>query len=891
MLKPLSRDQTRRESAPLAKLGRVLRVFTLVTGLCLPKAFAQTGADAAEQATKAAPEQDEVPPLTGGAPEPQVEAEADPSDAEPEADPGDAEPEAPRVEIPPTDLEAAEGLVIQAVEITGLRRVSPEDVGTYLKSKAGSQLDPDVLRRDVKELWRSGFFDDIEVDLRRLSDRVMLRFHVKERATVRVVEFEGNKEIKGDDLAEAIEVKKDSVLNRPALRRAIQKIRDKYAEKGYFLAEATSEVIAEKDNQVTVRFTITENAEVSVKRVTFIGNESISTDELRGVMFTGNPGLLSFGAGGPFRQDAFERDIAMISAMYYDRGFLQVSVNTPRIMLTPDKSGIEVSITINEGPRFKIRQLRVFEQAPDGSEEPNPLLNHRAMRSMIRAESGDYFNRAALLDDLSHIRSIYRDKGYANVSAEPRPMVDPDTLEVDLIVPIARGPLVYIERIEIRGNTKTRDKVLRREFEIAEGDKYSETSIERSKRRVTALGFFERVDLSTEQGSTPDRLVIYVDVTEKPTGTFQVGAGFSSIESFLASAQVQQANLFGNGQNLALMAQISGIRRQVSLRLIEPYFLDSKFSLSASVFDTLQSYIDFRQRSQGGNFTLGYPLINPEVAVSLSYNLTYDQADTQPGNSFLFVGSQARISAFSQLPLANLFNAGITSSIRPAITFDNRDNRLFPTSGVYLNYGVEWALKEFGSQNQYVRHRYTGRFYVPVWKGIVLKLNTEAGLVTSPSREGVPIFARFFLGGIQDVRGFYFRSLGPRMPLTETTDPNSAPYANGARIGGNLMYYQNLELEFPLFEAVGLKGVVFTDLGNAWNLEGNYCDAAGGATRYMEVSPCFTAESLLHMRTSWGFGFRWFSPMGPLRFEWGFPFAPLPFEEKMRFEFTIGNFF
>src|SRR5690606_8261646 len=233
-----------------------------------------------------------------------------------------------------------------------------------------------------------------------------------------------------------------------------------------------------------------------------------------------------------------------------------------------------------------------------------------------------------------------------------------------------------------------------------------------------------------------------------------------------------------------------------------------------------------------------------------------------PGNSFLFVGSQARISAFSQLPLANLFNAGITSSIRPAITYDNRDNRLFPTSGVYLNYGVEWALREFGSQNQYVRHRYTGRFYVPVWKGIVLKLNTEAGLVTSPSREGVPIFARFFLGGIQDVRGFFFRSLGPRMPLTETTDPNSAPYANGARIGGNLMYYQNLELEFPLFEAVGLKGVVFTDLGNAWNLEGNYCDAAGGATRYMEVSPCFTAESLLHMRTSWGFGFRWFSPMG-----------------------------
>jgi outer membrane protein insertion porin family len=250
-----------------------------------------------------------------------------------------------------------------------------------------------------------------------------------------------------------------------------------------------------------------------------------------------------------------------------------------------------------------------------------------------------------------------------------------------------------------------------------------------------------------------------------------------------------------------------------------------------------------------------------------------------------------RTGAFSQLPLANLFNDGFTSSLRPGVSYDTRDNRLFPTSGVYLSLSSEWALKEFGSQNHFVRNRWAGRFYVPVWKTLVLKLNTNAGMVTSPDEEGVPIFARFALGGILDLRGFRYRTVGPRMPLTRTTDPNSSPIPNGENIGGNLMYYQNLELELPIFEEVGLKAVLFTDLGNAWNLEGNYCEAAGGANLYDAISPCFTAKDLLNMRTSWGFGFRWHSPMGPLRFEWGFPFKPLPYEEPMVFQFTIGNFF
>ncbi len=678
------------------------------------------------------------------------------------------------------------------------------------------------------------------------------------------------------------------MLSQPAIRRSVQKIRDMYAEKGYFLAEAESSTIPMRDGEVEVKFKITEHDQVSVRRVTFIGNEHVSSEELRSLMFTGNAGFFLFGSGGPFRQDAFERDVAVLSALYYDRGFLTVSIGTPRIMLTPDRSGIEVSITIDEGPRYRIRQLRVYERGADGK-EVDPIGGRRNLRMMVRAKSGDWFNRAEVLEDLQAVRTLYRDHGYANVDATPQTNLDPVNHEVDVVVPVERGPLVHFERIEVRGNTKTRDKVIRRELEITEGDTFSETKLERSRKRINALGYFERVDVSTEQGSSPEKMNVYIEVGERPTGTFQVGAGFSSIENFILTAQVQQANLFGNGQSLSLQIQWSGLRQLANIRFFEPYLLDSPFSASIDLYDQLRAYVDFSQSSIGGALTIGYPLIEPELYAYLTYTAEQDKVSTQQTATLL--GTSTRISVFRSLPLANLFNDGFTSSIRPSLTYDTRDNRLFPTSGIYITGSTEFASSALGSENQFVRNRLTGRFYYPLGKGFVLKLNTEFGLVTSPSSQGVPIFARFFLGGIFDVRGFLYRSIGPRLGLTSSTDPNSIPIPNGAPIGGNMQYYQNLELEFPIVDAVGLRGVVFTDAGNAWNLEQNYCKASE-AIRYAAINPCFNGwDSLTTLRTSWGFGFRWFSPLGPLRFEWGFPFKPLPYEQSSVFEFTIGNFF
>lgn len=802
----------------------------------------------------------------------------------------------PVVNIPQSEAERAEGLPIARIDIAGNRRVSNEDVLSFLRERPGHLFKVDNLASDVRALWDSGFFDDIEVDMTRTDRGIILRFLVRERPNIKAVEFEGNSEIENDKLQEAIEIKANTILSVPAVRRSVQKIKDAYAEKGFFLADVESQIEPQRDNEVIVRFKITEHAPVTVRRITFVGNYTVPDDELRAVMQTGQGGLFSFGSGGPYRQDIFERDVLMLNALYYDKGYMNVVIGTPRVMLTPDREGIEITLLIHEGPRFKIRQLKVYERDAEGR-EVEPLGGRRALRQLVRAKSGDYFNRAELVKDLGAVRTLYRDAGYANVEAEPETELDPVRREVDIIIPIRRGPLVHIERIEIKGNTKTRDKVLRREMEIEEAQLFSETKIEDSKRRIVALGYFERVDVSTEQGSTPDTINVNFEITERPTGTFQVGAGFSSIENFIATAQIQQANLFGNGQSLALQAQISGLRQLVSIRFFEPYFFDSDWSTSVELYDNLLVFPDFARRTYGGSLTFGYALVQPWLRIGMTFTAQHDAVDTNQVNTF-FGTTSGFVSVFQRLPLANLFNAGRTISFRPAITYDTRNNRLFPSSGVFLQASTELAASAFGSEIEFLRHELTGRFYYPLFgqgeqpgSGFILKMNNKVGVITSPLSEGVPIFARYFLGGILDVRGYRLRTLGPRLPLNAALDVNAPPIPNGANIGGNLQYYSNLEFEFPIIDKVGIRGVGFVDAGNAWNLEQQFCKTTPAPQFSSLVSPCFDTGSLTNLRWSTGMGIRWFSPLGPLRFEWGFPLNKLSYEESSVFEFTIGNFF
>lgn len=835
-------------------------------------------------------------------PEPQLEPQAPPeapAEGPPAAAPAEGEevepaeePEAeeeeeiappaeePTVLVPRT---VCEGRTIRAIEVTGNGRVSADDIRAGLKLRPGMPCTDAEVARDARALWDLGYFDDLIFRAQVEGNQVVLAIEVKERPAIGKITFKGASEVDEEDIDEKVTLEVGAILSENDVRNQIPKIRDVYAEEGFFLAKVTYRLIAMPNNQVEVRFEIDEGPEVSVRRIQFIGNDHLPESDILQFMRTRPTGFFSFiSSNDTFKRDFFEEDVLRIQALYYDRGYLNVQVLPPRIELTPDRQQIDITVPIREGPRFRIGRLRVVEYTDEGAER-DPLGGRRVVRQMIDAQPGDWFSRTKLSEGIERITRHYRDASHAKVEVEPETQLETDRNVVHVTVAIRRGPECYIERIDIQGNDKTRDRVIRREIRVIEGEKYSQSKLELSKERITALGYFERVDMSESDGSTPDGLIITYEVKERATGTFQVGAGFSSIEQFILTAQVDQQNLFGHGQSLSLQAQISGIRQLIQVQFVEPYLGSSLWSLSVDAARTSNSFQAFTTRTTGGGISLGHPVFHRLLRLALRYSADYIEVGATTGG--FFTSSAQGAFAQQRTPLANTQLGGFTSALRLSLTWDSRDNRLFPTKGIYTSFSTEVADPYIGSERTFVRNRFFGRFYYPLLFGAVLRLNTEAGLITSRKPEGVPLYERFFLGGILSIRGYRFMGLGPFANIPSILDPNAANVAT--RIGGNAMLRMNLEIEFPILTAVGIKGVVFTDAGNVWNLEKQKCELPNEPRNDPSRRVCGFNE----LRQSWGFGVRWFSPMGPLRFEWGFPINRRDFDDRVRFEFTIGQFF
>jgi outer membrane protein insertion porin family len=844
----------------------------------------------------------------GGPPGPPQGMQGDPSQTQPTGSPSG--PRQSEDELPPRSAYEAPEVAPQSgechgprvvrVAFSGLQRVSPGDIRESVHTHEGDCYSREALSRDAHSLWDLGFFNDVQVAADPSDEGgVLVRFALSERPSIREVQIEGRDAVEEDKIREVIELREGSVLSESAVRRTAQRIRDLYAEKGYFLAEIRTEIRQHQgnENEADVIFHIRENAQVQVRSVSFVGNTNIAADELRAVMATQAGGFFSFlTSTGTYREEAFRNDIDLLHAAYYDRGYLNVEIENPRVALSSDRRYLDITVFVREGARYRLGRVHVLEI--DENDQPiEPLGGRRRVREMLHANPSDWFSRSVIGRDILALQTYYRDAGYATVEVTPDIQPHANDNVVDLGVRVRRGPLTHVRRIVIRGNQKTSDRVIRRELAIMEGDRYSETGYQDSRRRVMALGYFERVDLSTEPvPDHPDQIVVNVEVVERPTGTFQVGAGFSSVESFIATAQIQQLNLFGRGQSLTLQAQISALRQIFALRFVEPYLFDSNWSGAIDIYNTLRVYTDFTRQSTGGSLSAGYPLIGTyDLRLALTY--TGEAVSVVRRGSTALLGPGQQPSIFGNVPLANLFRNGFSSAIGASLVVDTRDNRLFPTNGIFARLGVDIADPYTGSYNiSYVRWSGFFRFYYPLFLGIVVKGNLTGGYISSRDPRGVPIAERYFLGGILDVRGYRLRTLGPRLPVARIEDPNADVVQNGVNIGGNLQMYYNLEIEFPILQQIGVRGVVFTDGGNVWNTEQQYCNGSAAATIDV-ISPCgaLNPRSLvvnpLAIRTSWGIGLRWFSPLGLLRFEWGFPFARLPFEEPSVFEFTIGNFF
>jgi outer membrane protein insertion porin family len=782
------------------------------------------------------------------------------------------------------ELTGADNLVgktIDQVQFRGNRKIEDDAIRLNLLSRKGAELDLAKVREDIRAMWKMGFFEDVDVEAELTPDgKVILTYAVKEKPSIRKILVSGNDELELDKINEVLDLKRDAILDVTKVKRNREKVQDLYVEKGFYLASVDYEVRPVNEAEVDVWYLVDERSKVEIRQVNFIGNSRVTDAELRTIVSTQKGGALSFlNDSGIYNEETFERDLLLITAYYYDRGHLNLKLGTPQIRLSRDKKYMYLSIPIDEGPVFSIGKI---EFKGDLIQKPAQF------DAMLQIKQGETFNRSKVGTDIVNLNNLYKDKGYAYVNVTPVTNVDVEKRIVDLTFDIEQGRKVYFERINIRGNSKTRDKVIRREMKIAEGELYNETNLEVSKRRVTALGFFEKVDVSTKRGTSDEFVEVNIEVAERPTGTFQIGAGFSSVENFIAQAQISQNNLFGRGQTLALQAQLSSLRQLFLLRFVEPYFLDTKWTFAFDLFNQSRAFGTFARNAAGGNLTWGYP-INFETRAFVTYKLESVGVSTGT-RGFSNLGAVSE--PIEAQAVANLFRGGVTSSIRGALSYDSRNNRLFPTEGWYHNAFVEVADKFSGSENVFVRYGGWARHYRPLFGPFVLKLNGEFGVTTSRDPLGVPITERYLIGGIFDVRGFRPRSLGPRLRVSQ---PGEVGQPLGTLpLGGNLQLIWNSEIEFPLFQRVGISGVVFLDAGNAYNLEERYCSGSVASSDIsVKFDPCFRfPESVTSgLRYSVGFGFRWFSPIGPLRFEWGLPLDRQPGEEPLVFEFTIGNFF
>ncbi len=595
-------------------------------------------------------------------------------------------------------LAQEEGPIVESIEFEGLGRVEPPAVKLVLSSKQGKPYAAKNVSEDIRAIYAMGYFEDVKAYKEDTpTGGVKLIFVVTEKPAVRAVEIRGNDEISDDDVKEVVDIRPFTILNDAKIKKNLEKIKDLYNEKGFYLAEVESKVEPSGNNQVTVVFEIVENAKVEVRRIRFVGNRHIESDYLKSGLQTQEGNLISFLTGaGTYRKDAFQVDLLRLSSAYFDQGYINVKIDTPDIEISPDRKYIYITIRIEEGDQFSVGQV----------DFSGDLIDDKAkLEDLTHLETGEVFNRSTLGQDLLGLKTRYEDEGYAYANITPVTSVHADQKLIDITFDVQKGQKVFYERINIVGNTKTRDKVIRRELRIYEGELTSASKREISRRRVLALGYFEKVDVKTRRGTNDNQQIVDIEIREKATGTFQIGAGFSSAESFIATAQIQQDNFLGRGQSVAISAQISRLRQLFQLSFSEPYFFDTDWRFSFNAFNTETQFRSFIRSSSGGSLTFGHP-ITDSIDVFLTYNLEFVRSGTDEGAS-------------GQPAFQPLNNSGRISSLRGTFSYDTRDNRLFPSKGMFHTLSAEFSTSWLGASDTrtFQRYRAVTRFYYPIDPG------------------------------------------------------------------------------------------------------------------------------------------------------------------------------
>lgn len=809
-----------------------------------------------------------------------------------------------------TEPVPAEGTV-GSVRVQGTRRIEEAAVLSNIGLRRGDRLNPDKVRRDIKSVWGTGFFDDVVVQMIEREDgAVDLVFQVAEKPAIRDVRIEGNKKLEEDDIREVMDLRAFAVLNDATVASNLRAIRDLYVEKGYYLASVDVERVPVADSQVDLVFDITENRKVLVQRIEFHGNDNVPASKLKRFLQVKEAGITPWlTSSGTFRRDQIEMDQQTLQAVFLEEGFVEVKIDPPKTYLSPDKRFIFISYNIDEGERYSFGELDVSGEfvSEEGLTAENALRiaqgtpvhviqeetwrDYTGKRQLIpdlfdvegnaiAVEPGETFRYSTIQAVAENIASLYRDQGYAFVNVVPLSIPDPTTREVNVTFDISKGEKVRIGRINITGNNPTFDKVVRRELQVVEGDLYRGSLIQASRARLQRLGFFDEVNISTPRGDGPDVLDLNLQVSEQPTGSFSLGAGYSNQESFAVNGNISKNNFLGLGWGMSAAINWSRLRQQGNLSFVDPYFLDTRWSMSINAYSVDRRFGQFQvtnfglnEFQRGGSLSVGrYLDARDDVKLSLEYTIE----DVGLTN----------VDAFrSRLMGGKLYQNGITSSLGLNLSIDKRNNRINPTRGVFFNastslaggfrIGPEKVLTLFGGEFNFLESRGNLRIYQPLLKKddtFVFRMNSSIGAIQSTDGNVIPFIHRYRAGGINSLRGFYWFSLGPSIRAVDSDDPQRAD--DRIIVGGTQTWVNNVEIEAQIIRSAGVKAVVFFDFGNTFG------DPWGQNNL-----------SFRDLRTAVGAGVRWQSPIGPLRFEYGIPLKPYPDERKSLFDFSIGSFF
>ncbi|MCB1887020.1 MAG: outer membrane protein assembly factor BamA [Rhodocyclaceae bacterium] len=750
----------------------------------------------------------------------------------------------------PLPAAAFQPFVIQDIRVEGIQRTEAGTVFNYLPVRVGDQLTESAASSSIKALYATGFFRDVRIE----ADGKVMVVVVDERPAIAQVNFEGVKAFEKDGLKQGLRevgLSESRIFDRALLDRAEQELKRQYLSKGLYSAKISTSVTPMERNRVAVNFNVVEGEAAKIRKIGIVGNRAFGSEELLDLFQLTTPGWLTwYTKNDQYSKQKLSADLEKLRSFYLDQGYLDFSIDATQVSITPDKQDIYITVNINEGQKYTVSGVRLTGDL---------ILPEETYRKLVKVKPGETFSRRKLTETNKAITDRLGNEGYAFANVNASPEVDREKQEVAFTIFVDPGRRVYVRRIDVSGNTRTHDEVVRREMRQMEGAWYDAAKISRSRVRVERLGFFDEVNVETPPvAGTSDQVDLNFAVKERPTGNLMFGAGFSSSEKVVITASISQQNLFGSGNSASLNINTSRINKTLSLSFTNPYFTVDGVSLGWDIYQknvdpTSLTVARYKTESIGGGVRFGYPIAEDD---KINFGLAVDRTKITT-----FDDSPDRYKQFCED-----FDCESVSSLIGTVSWarDERDSFLYPTKGTYQRVFFESALPP--GTLRYGKLIYEHQRWFPIGSDYTLMLNGEIGLAKGWDNKPLPFYKSFYAGGIGSVRGFDQSSLGPQFIDSTTGDRES--------LGGDRRIIGNAEFYFPVPGSGRDKSFrisAFVDAGQV----------------YGEGEPLKLSE----LRYSSGLAFSWSSPIGPLKFSLGWPLNKKEGDRTQRFQFQLGSIF